>query len=145
MDNWVVHVDLVLPMDLVYTCLALGLPSWGNPIRHGRILSKLRMVTLLGVRWGRVLRNRCGCWVGPVVSSGLPPFCRFFLGASPSLLYFASIAFGIPPLPNGFAALWWLFSTTVSMSSIASSSYLLMKVPPLATSKRYLSCRPNPS
>ena len=53
--------------------------------------------------------------------------------------------FTIAPLQNGFTALQWLFSTTVSMSSMASSSYLLMKVPPLAASKRYLSCGPNPS
>ena len=59
---------------------------------------------------------------------------------------FASIncPFGIAPLPNGFTALWWLFSVTVSISSMASSLYLLMKVPPLDASKRYLSCRPNP-
>ena len=37
---------------------------------------------------------------------------------------FASIIFrfGIAPLPNGFAALWWLFSATVLMSCIALSS-----------------------
>ena len=59
---------------------------------------------------------------------------------------FASIicCFGIAPLSNGLAALWWLFSATVSMSSIASSSYLLMKVPPLVAPKRYLSCGSNP-
>ena len=55
---------------------------------------------------------------------------------------FASVIcpFGITPLPNGFAALWWLFFATVFMSYMASSSYLCMKVPPLAASKGYLSC-----
>ena len=40
---------------------------------------------------------------------------------------FASIIcpFGIAPLLNGLAMLWWLFSATVLMSSIASCSYLL--------------------
>ena len=38
------------------------------------------------------------------------------------------------------------YSSPLSMmSSMASSSYFLMKVSPLATSKRYLSCGPNPS
>ena len=70
----------------------------------------------------------------------------FILSSStPVSVDFVSInnPFGITPHLNGFAALWWLFSTTVLMSSMASSSYLLMKVPPLAASKRYLSYRPN--
>ena len=69
---------------------------------------------------------------------------------SRSIPIFADIAliicpFGIAPLLNGLAMLWWLFSATVLMSSIASCSYLLMKVPPVAASKRYLSCGPSPS
>ena len=52
--------------------------------------------------------------------------------------------FGVAPLLNRFYALWWLFSTTILINYIASSSNLLMKVPPLAASKRYLSCGPNP-
>ena len=43
---------------------------------------------------------------------------------------FASIncPFHVVPLPNSFVALWWLFSTIVSINSIFLSSHLQMKV-----------------
>ena len=84
--NLVVPVQSVLPMDLAYTCLALGSSSLGNLIWYNQILSSRHTVTPIEVRRGRVLRNRCGYLVGPVANSGLLPFYRFFLGASSSLL-----------------------------------------------------------
>ena len=56
---------------------------------------------------------------------------------------FASIGypFGIAPLPNAFAALSWLFSAIVLISSIAPSSYFLMKVSPLADETRPRGCQ----
>ena len=52
---------------------------------------------------------------------------------SRSIPVFADLAsiicpFDIAPLLNGLAALWWLFAAIVLISSIASSSYLIMKV-----------------
>ena len=86
LENLVTPVESVLPMDLVYTCLGLRSPSRGNLIWRDRILSSWHTATLLEVRRGRVLRNRYGYLVGPIANSGLPPFYRFFLGASSSPL-----------------------------------------------------------
>ena len=84
--NLVALVELVLLMNLVYTCPALGSTLRGNLIRCYRILSNWHTVTPLEVRRVRVLRNRCRYLVGPVINSRLPPFYRFSQGASPSPL-----------------------------------------------------------
>ena len=144
-ENLVVPVELVLPMGLVYTCPALGSPLQGNLIRYDRISSNCHMVKPLEVRKGAGPSE--SLWILSWSSSKFWTFAilSIFSRSVPVFADLASIIFGIAPLPNGFAAFWWLFSTTVLMTSIASSSYLLMKVPPLAASKRHPSCGPNPS
>ena len=121
----------------------LGLGLW-HLARCGRILSNWHTMTLIAERRVRVLQNRYRYWVSLVGDFKLSPFYRSFLEACPFplILRRLTVLFGISPLSNGFGTLWWLFSATVLIDSIASPLNLLMKVSPLAASKRYLSCRP---